>query len=131
MYVKKVESVIFFFSSRRRHTKYWRDWSSDVCSSDLGADHRGPVGGRRDSDVQGRVEPVQQVQEPEPAARAAPLDVLLRRGVELHAGQLVEGDHAQLHQALLAHPVAEEGGRRSEEHTSELQSRQYLVCRLL
>src|SRR3712207_8389837 len=26
---------IFFFSSRRRHTIYWRDWSSDVCSSDL------------------------------------------------------------------------------------------------
>src|SRR3712207_57903 len=24
------------FSSRRRHTRYWRDWSSDVCSSDLG-----------------------------------------------------------------------------------------------
>ena len=22
------------FSSRRRHTRYWRDWSSDVCSSD-------------------------------------------------------------------------------------------------
>src|SRR5215203_6678958 len=28
--------VFFFFSSRRRHTRYWRDWSSDVCSSDLG-----------------------------------------------------------------------------------------------
>src|SRR3712207_8466628 len=27
--------VIFFFSSRIRHTRYWRDWSSDVCSSDL------------------------------------------------------------------------------------------------
>src|SRR3712207_7902658 len=27
--------VSFFFSSRRRHTRYWRDWSSDVCSSDL------------------------------------------------------------------------------------------------
>src|SRR5476651_2297664 len=27
----------FFFSSRRRHTRYWRDWSSDVCSSDLRA----------------------------------------------------------------------------------------------
>src|SRR3712207_7541071 len=26
---------IFFFSSRRRHTRYWRDWSSDLCSSDL------------------------------------------------------------------------------------------------
>src|SRR3712207_8306261 len=28
---------ICFFSSRRRHTRYWRDWSSDVCSSDLRA----------------------------------------------------------------------------------------------
>src|SRR5580700_2361185 len=26
----------FFFSSRRRHTRSLRDWSSDVCSSDLG-----------------------------------------------------------------------------------------------
>src|SRR3712207_2565890 len=28
-------AVSFFFSSRRRHTRYWRDWISDVCSSDL------------------------------------------------------------------------------------------------
>src|SRR5690349_24757686 len=28
----------FFFSSRRRHTRSLRDWSSDVCSSDLEAD---------------------------------------------------------------------------------------------
>src|SRR5690606_40371205 len=27
---------LFFFSSRRRHTRFSRDWSSDVCSSDLG-----------------------------------------------------------------------------------------------
>src|SRR5690606_19089437 len=27
--------LIFFFSSRRRHTSFSRDWSSDVCSSDL------------------------------------------------------------------------------------------------
>src|SRR5258707_5174481 len=37
----------FFFSSRRRHTRYWRDWSSDVCSSDLIApawrDDNGPL----------------------------------------------------------------------------------------
>src|SRR5690606_39303552 len=26
---------LFFFSSRRRHTRFSRDWSSDVCSSDL------------------------------------------------------------------------------------------------
>src|SRR5439155_10140522 len=29
--------LVFFFSSRRRHTRWPRDWSSDVCSSDLGA----------------------------------------------------------------------------------------------
>src|SRR5690606_39866195 len=30
--------LFFFFSSRRRHTRFSRDWSSDVCSSDLAAD---------------------------------------------------------------------------------------------
>src|SRR2546422_8584509 len=30
----------FFFSSRRRHTRCSRDWSSDVCSSDLAAQER-------------------------------------------------------------------------------------------
>src|SRR3712207_7002677 len=44
-------STSFFFSSRRRHTRYWRDWSSDVCSSDLddrgAAVHRARHGRRR------------------------------------------------------------------------------------
>src|SRR3712207_2695267 len=35
----------FFFSSRRRHTIYWRDWSSDVCSSDLGSATWAPAAG--------------------------------------------------------------------------------------
>src|SRR5439155_11795494 len=42
-----VAACFFFFSSRRRHTRWPRDWSSDVCSSDLrphealaGQDHR-------------------------------------------------------------------------------------------
>src|SRR3712207_2139630 len=34
--INRVHGGEFFFSSRRRHTRYWRDWSSDVCSSDLG-----------------------------------------------------------------------------------------------
>ena len=34
-YVVFVLFVFFFFSSRRRHTRYIGDWSSDVCSSDL------------------------------------------------------------------------------------------------
>src|SRR5699024_2102129 len=48
--------MFFFFSSRRRHTRSKRDWSSDVCSSDLAHGgrlpgrtahrHRGLIGGR-------------------------------------------------------------------------------------
>src|SRR3989442_7869054 len=41
---------LFFFSSRRRHTRCGRDWSSDVCSSDLAClrqPHGGPDGAER------------------------------------------------------------------------------------
>src|SRR6266542_4649863 len=41
----------FFFSSRRRHTRCYRDWSSDVCSSDL------PREGAREAGRDGRAEP--------------------------------------------------------------------------
>src|SRR5215510_13062202 len=46
----------FFFSSRRRHTRWPRDWSSDVCSSDLegialiGESQLGPVAGQHAGD---------------------------------------------------------------------------------
>src|SRR2546421_5660905 len=76
--------LFFFFSSRRRHTRSDRDWSSDVCSSDLNAESL------YDPDKQSAL----QIQE---------------------VG------------ALQAELVA----TRSEEHTSELQSRSDLVCRLL
>src|SRR2546429_9970939 len=33
--VRFIRGFCFFFSSRRRHTRCSRDWSSDVCSSDL------------------------------------------------------------------------------------------------
>src|SRR5205809_6739142 len=36
----------FFFSSRRRHTRCSRDWSSDVCSSDLATTTTGPQAAR-------------------------------------------------------------------------------------
>src|SRR5438445_8831478 len=52
----------FFFSSRRRHTRYWRDWSSDVCSSDLcGTCRRRPHVQRR------HVPHVEQEEQREPA----------------------------------------------------------------
>src|SRR5699024_11657355 len=38
---------VFFFSSRRRHTRSKRDWSSDVCSSDLCVSRLSPGSGRR------------------------------------------------------------------------------------
>src|SRR5687768_18371000 len=73
----------FFFSSRRRHTRCSRDWSSDVCSSDLPGRARPFPGGSRG-----------------PGSRRSP-------------------------------PARPPGRARSEEHTSELQSRLHLVCRLL
>src|SRR5712675_3071426 len=79
-----VYMCFFFFSSRRRHTRCSRDWSSDVCSSDLDS-LPGPLGW---------------------TPRA------LDRG------------EAGAYQMLL--PLL-----RSEEHTSELQSRLHLVCRFL
>src|SRR5690625_5464178 len=38
-------SILFFFSSRRRHTRWPRDWSSDVCSSDLPLENSNPFSG--------------------------------------------------------------------------------------
>src|SRR5256885_4724459 len=35
VYGKDYVVIVFFFSSRRRHTRLQGDWSSDVCSSDL------------------------------------------------------------------------------------------------
>src|SRR2546430_10932964 len=81
------ELYFFFFSSRRRHTRFDCDWSSDVCSSDLW--HDGSAEGRHGESRQ------------HPGERR-PL-------------QLLDGIPR----------------RRSEEHTSELQSQSNLVCRLL
>src|SRR2546430_11546403 len=84
-------NFFFFFSSRRRHTRFDCDWSSDVCSSDLAAlrpvvdDVRNPFDWEQRASVAGM-------------ARLRP---------------------------------ACGPSRRSEEHTSELQSQSNLVCRLL
>src|SRR5699024_12184610 len=45
-----MSTLCFFFSSRRRHTRSKRDWSSDVCSSDLSLH---PFAGDADEGVQG------------------------------------------------------------------------------
>src|SRR2546422_590085 len=56
-------SFFFFFSSRRRHTRCSRDWSSDVCSSDLGgltyAIDPAQALGRRISDIRVGAQPLE------------------------------------------------------------------------
>src|SRR3712207_7113538 len=94
----------FFFSSRRRHTRYWRDWSSDVCSSDLGRLHG--------------------------ADGVAALALTETVDDALAVAEAFAPEHLQL-MGRRASSLAPRVRRRSEEHTSELQSRQYLVCRLL
>src|SRR5689334_24685784 len=83
--------LYFFFSSRRRHTRWNCDWSSDVCSSDLlGAPSTKVTGTFSDL-----------------AFHKESGDLL---GTEIRIAYT---------------------RKRSEEHTSELQSQFHLVCRLL
>src|SRR2546429_3620171 len=88
--------AVFFFSSRRRHTICSRDWSSDVCSSDLFSAANKPV-------------------------------LTVSPGDTVHTTTVDAGgtDEKGLTRVLGGNP------ERSEEHTSELQSRLHLVCRLL
>src|SRR5206468_4746482 len=103
------------FSSRRRHTRSDRDWSSDVCSSDLGV----PV-----TTVQLNVD-----------QRTPLMPHTLDQSIVEQYRKLrtkIQQQHATqpIRSLLIASPGAGEG-KRSEEHTSELQSRSDLVCRLL
>src|SRR2546422_9562447 len=144
----------FFFSSRRRHTRCSRDWSSDVCSSDLGGtpirDENRPVGAPsisaeilrwRAERPCGRVHEGLCLECAISALRRRPSGLRLAQKVlELPLSELGEGrvgtagperriaGEAAL--ALGAAPELEQQPKfRSEEHTSELQSRLHLVCR--
>src|SRR5690606_40606418 len=103
--------LFFFFSSRRRHTRFSRDWSSDVCSSDL-------------------VEDLAVAPESESAQ-------LSQRHGSAYGGNARERVGDLLRRSSWNHnPSREQRGastweKRSEEHTSELQSRENLVCRRL
>src|SRR3712207_502674 len=192
----------FFFSSRRRHTRYWRDWSSDVCSSDLqtaraavdsgaiGVPHAAtafmvtpgherwhhdpefyyrPGGGplldmgpyyltslvhllgpvRRVVGASSRAHTTRTIGEGPRAGTTFDVEI------DTHITGILEHESGALTTLLMSFdtwaatlPRIEVYGadgslsvpdpnyfdgdvRRSEEHTSELQSRQYLVCRLL
>src|SRR2546430_5252917 len=98
--------ALFFFSSRRRHTRFDCDWSSDVCSSDL---HERLVG------VLGNELVAVGVHHQHQRRRRQRRDLLLDVGQ--CPGRQQNED--------------KKSNQRSEEHTSELQSQSNLVCRLL
>src|SRR2546430_7988213 len=97
-------SCFFFFSSRRRHTRFDCDWSSDVCSSDL----RGGTLPRYP-----------------PRADSCPSAFGDRTAESRGAGP--RGGRASRQYG--SSEIGFNG--RSEEHTSELQSQSNIVCRLL
>src|SRR2546427_9631759 len=106
-------SSFFFFSSRRRHTRFDCDWSSDVCSSDLAwVDEQRKIAAAKKDDP----------------SKVWSLPDLMARGEKVYAANC-----AACHQAngKGAGPIKPLDGSRSEEHTSELQSQSNLVCRLL
>src|SRR2546430_13187674 len=96
----------FFFSSRRRHTRFDCDWSSDVCSSDLHLEIAHTVG---------------QI----PQRRPARLDAAHRQ--RRAQGRMLAETGGKFRPAARVLVLE----LRSEEHTSELQSQSNLVCRLL
>src|SRR3712207_9147910 len=109
--------VFFFFSSRRRHTRYWRDWSSDVCSSDLHRDCRrlASCAGLRSQHGPARLEVLQE------CSGAAPVDVHLvvtEVALEVVLGGLrVDrrgfGPELDTYMLMLQAPLAGEIGRAS------------------
>src|SRR2546429_3359301 len=107
--------LIFFFSSRRRHTRCSRDWSSDVCSSDLGSAPSLILSNSAWRSTFGA------------SAEIIGKQVKAHQDIYTVVGVL-PGDFVFVENPVDAFIPLQ---RRSEEHTSELQSRLHLVCRLL
>src|SRR3989449_5712009 len=154
---------VFFFSSRRRHTRCSRDWSSDVCSSDLyhmlpgypAAPLQGPHPTLTDYLEKTTPKGGYWVNNPKfvvsllkawwgPAATTAndyAYDYLPKREkADAYSHQhfvvgmyekKVKGFICMGQNPAVDSPNAKMARQRSEEHTSELQSRLHLVCRLL
>src|SRR5262245_63143467 len=103
-----IQIFVFFFSSRRRHTRCLSDWSSDVCSSDLPCHTRSmtlPIAPPSTSD-----NAIASIVCPERIRRNQIMRTMLTTSASAMNIQRCQ---------------------RSEEHTSELQSLRHLVCRLL
>src|SRR2546430_9511521 len=101
-------NLVFFFSSRRRHTRFDCDWSSDVCSSDLSFSRSMlPMASTKAGEGWPRLSRIVEAASRCPASQ------------RLNAS------------SSCASRRRRSASLRSEEHTSELQSQSKLVCRLL
>src|SRR5437879_11466642 len=98
---------MFFFSSRRRHTRYIGDWSSDVCSSDL-------------------FPPWVTDSMNDWTASRHSCERFLYPGLSARNWSINSRFFCSSRSVIRSFSSI-----RSEEHTSELQSPMYLVCRLL
>src|SRR2546422_7438986 len=130
----------FFFSSRRRHTRCSRDWSSDVCSSDLnvGRDYLVRLGLPSEmvvplagEDTYASLSEVQRWFDGRTSRRV----LLVSDGFHMLRLQIIASRLGLMPFTSPApgspiHANARRNTGRSEEHTSELQSRLHLVCRL-
>src|SRR5688572_31574520 len=76
LYRPAIIHIFFFFSSRRRHTRFDCDWSSDVCSSDLGESEAAKVAVRNiRKDVNEAIKRLQKEGLPEDEAKSAETQV--------------------------------------------------------
>src|SRR5690554_7455060 len=107
----------FFFSSRRRHTRCGRDWSSDVCSSDLTRLQHHLDYFRTSMNASGAI-----------GKKLGFITQEIGREINTLGSKAY---HADLQKIVVEMKDYLEKIKRSEEHTSELQSRPHLVCRLL
>src|SRR2546430_7916728 len=116
-----VGSVVFFFSSRRRHTRFDCDWSSDVCSSDLST----LSGTTTVATVNGVASFSTLTLDKTGTSYALTATAIGLSPATSSVFSITPGGATQLVFGT------EPGTTGSEEHTSELQSQPNLVCRLL
>src|SRR6266498_5678668 len=120
--------VFFFFSSRRRHTRCGRDWSSDVCSSDLvwpiptNAPAAPPPIPALPTATDA-APPADQIADPvTPAASCGGWSLQINYG-DRWAARSSWWEYKCTSEYFYSYNPCSGGGARSEEHTSELQSR--------
>src|SRR5207249_5111712 len=94
--VRMGDAGIFFVSSRSRHTRSKRDWSSDVCSSDLQEARRHPTPSLRP--------PRHGWGRKQPLAKHAGCDVEIRNTRNLREAQFLESRERELNRALDLRP---------------------------